>query len=144
MDSDLQVVVYCSTSEIKGSDAEVAAELHKILFDARSKNSGLGITGALLYNHGDFAQILEGPRNLVAQLIGTIRVDPRHLNVTVCLDSPSTERAFPDWSMAFGSSGEHADIDRAIGSVFAGSPHAGEEMRGLLQGLIVKEDDWLL
>jgi len=144
MDSDLRTIVYCSTSAIKGTEAEIADALLDLLDKARLKNSCLGITGALLYNHGDFAQVLEGHPRVLDRLVATIDADPRHRNVTVALDRPIAERAFPVWTMAFGLVGEHPAIDRAIGAVFAGAPNADENMLDVLKKMIVKEDDWLV
>lgn len=144
MDSPLRKVVYCSVSEIRGTDHEIAAGVTDILSKARQKNSRLGVTGALLYYDERFAQVLEGPPEALDGLLAAIERDVRNRQVTVALDTPATKRDFPDWSMAFGAVGEHPSMAVAIDAVLAKAPHAGEEILALLKGLIVKEDDWLL
>ena len=144
MNSDLRIIVYCSTSEIRGTDTDIAAGISEILSVSRLKNPEAGITGALLYNDGYFAQILEGPRSALERLVQNIQADPRNGNFTVALDRSTTERYFPDWSMAFGASGEHPAITGAISAVLSRSLRSGEEILEVMKGLIVKEDDWLL
>ena len=144
MNSDLRIIVYCSTSEIRGTDTDIAAGISEILSVSRLKNPEAGITGALLYNDGYFAQILEGPANVLGRLVNSIQADPRNSNFTLALDGPAAERYFPDWSMAFGAVGEHPAISAAISAVLSHSSHSGEEILEVMKGLILKEDDWLL
>ena len=147
MNSDLYNLVYCSRNRIRGNNAEMAAELQNILASSRVNNSRAGITGALLYNAGNFAQILEGPLSAIERTFEVIQRDPRHSEVTVIQSGRTTARQFPEWSMAF--AGNNA-IERmplataAFEAVFANSVGAGEQMLSLLKDLIVREDDWVL
>src|ERR1700749_406262 len=95
MSSDLFRIIYCSRNEIPGTGEEVADALLSLLEAARSKNQRLDLTGALLYQGGVFAQVLEGPQNAVEQVFGLIKLDDRNSQVTVALRGPELERDFP-------------------------------------------------
>lgn len=90
-------VVYISSATNLFSDRD----LLDLLAKAREKNSSLDITGMLLYKDGNFMQVLEGPEDKVRGLYSTIQADPRHLGILKLLEHPITDRAFPDWAMAF-------------------------------------------
>jgi hypothetical protein len=76
-------------------------ELLGLLFKARPKNRGLGITGLLLYKAGNFIQLLEGERDVVMRLFQEISCDPRHCNILCVLNAGIPAREFPEWSMGF-------------------------------------------
>ncbi len=147
MNTDLYKLVYCSRNLIRGNHAEVAAELQNILASARRKNARAGVTGALLYNDGNFAQVLEGPLSSVEKIFEVIQCDARHSEVTVVYSGPSVKREFPDWSMAF--SGNNADevnsvATEAFKAAFATSEDAGEQMLSVLKNLVTSEDDCVI
>ena len=83
MSMNIYKLVYCSQNRIRGNSTEVATELHSILNSARANNSRIGVTGALLYNAGNFAQVLEGPLSSIEQVFEVIQRDPRHSEVVV-------------------------------------------------------------
>jgi hypothetical protein len=144
VNSNLHKLVYCSRNRIRGNDAEVAAELETLLASARVNNLHFGITGALLYNAGNFAQVLEGPMHSVDRIFEAIQRDRRHGETIVIHNGPAAERDFPEWSMAF--SGSHAPAGMplattAFDAAFANSVGAGEQILSLLKELIVREDD---
>ena len=147
MKNSLYKLVYCSRNLIQGTDADVATELQKILASSRVNNSRSGITGALLYNAGMFAQALEGPLEAVERTFEVIQRDPRHSEVTVIQSGPTEERDFPEWSMAFtGTSVSEAmpQATAAFGAVFSNAAGASECMLSVLKDLVVSEDDWIL
>ena len=94
-------IVYCSRNEIQGEPEQVEAEIASILAKSRENNQRKGITGALLFNGAVFAQVLEGPLDQVETTYEAIQYDPRHSDVVVLSNGPTTERAFSDWSMAY-------------------------------------------
>jgi hypothetical protein len=53
-------------------------ELQMLLRKSRVSNSMSNITGALVYNFGQFLQFLEGPEDIVNKLYDKINHDPRH------------------------------------------------------------------
>ena len=63
MTETLYRLVYFSRNLITGMPAEISAEIDSILASARRNNAPLGITGALIFNSGIFAQVLEGARH---------------------------------------------------------------------------------
>lgn len=93
-------LVYYSRNHVSG-DAATAAEIESILDSARRRNVERSVTGALIFNSGIFAQVLEGTRADVEAIFERIQRDARHGDVQVLAFEPSTERAFPSWSMAF-------------------------------------------
>lgn len=76
-------------------------ELLDILRVSRRKNKTGPVTGLLLYQGGNFMQVLEGPEESVMDIFGNIQKDIRHTDIIVLCNEPLTERAFADWSMAF-------------------------------------------
>ena len=76
-------------------------ELQALLEKARQNNAKLSVTGMLLYKDGNFMQALEGDKEVVTKLAGTIERDPRHKGVLILLRGTSEDRLFPDWSMGF-------------------------------------------
>ena len=82
-----------------------ATQLTEMLTEWRAKNHELGLTGMLLYSGGNIIQALEGPEEAVDSLFETIRADTRHRGLLILLREPTSERAFPDWSMGFRSFG---------------------------------------
>ena len=99
-DTALFHIVYCSRNLIGAVEGDQEREIRSILEKARSNNSHLSVTGALLYNDGFFAQVLEGPLSGIQQIFEKIQRDNRHGDVTVLECSPTKARDFPDWSMA--------------------------------------------
>ena len=65
------------------------------------KNQRLGITGLLLYQDGNFMQVLEGEEENVRHLYETIYMDPRHKDIYILFAETIPEREFPNWSMGF-------------------------------------------
>lgn len=86
-------------------------QLENLLELARDKNTHLGITGLLLYKHGNFLQVLEGEKATVLSIFETIRQDPRHRRVIPILQEPIEKRDFGEWSMAY------REIDMITGPV---------------------------
>lgn len=147
MNSNLYKLVYCSRNRIRGNNAEITAELQNILAKARSNNPRLGVTGALLYNAGNFAQILEGPLSSIERIFEVIQCDPRHSEVVVVQSGPIAERQFPEWSMAFTGNSVTEQMPlatAAFDAVFTSATGAGEQMLSVLKELVVCEDDWVL
>ncbi len=147
MTTKLYRLVYCSRNRIRGGTQEVAAELHSILDSARTNNAKAGVTGALLYNSGNFAQVLEGPVSEVSRIFEKIQRDMRHSEVTIVQSGPAEERQFPDWSMAFSASAAAAATPNAaiaFDAAFGEAVGAGDQILSILRELVIQEDDWIL
>ena len=78
-----------------------AADMVKLLFDARTFNRDHGITGLLLHHGGQFMQLLEGGQHEVQRLYRKIAEDARHCNVAIEVNAPADHRLFPEWQMGY-------------------------------------------
>jgi hypothetical protein len=96
---DLEALVYVSTATHRLS----AAEIDHLLERARARNLQEGVTGVLLYSHGNFMQYLEGSASAMTKIFDIIKADPLHRNIIELLHEPIQSRAFGEWSMAFRS-----------------------------------------
>lgn len=92
-------VFYVSESRVDPATAE--SEVEALVALARSKNRRLQITGALAYTGDRFVQYIEGPAKAIEGLMRSIRLDPRHTNLTVVYDSAVAIRRFENWALAF-------------------------------------------
>lgn len=111
MPSELYRCVYYSKNLITGGSLRIAEEIESILAAARRNNPPLSVTGALVFNRGLFAQVLEGPCPSVESLFEKILRDERHGDIQVLGFGAARERLFSNWSMAFlGRSREDQDL----------------------------------
>jgi hypothetical protein len=101
LSSDLYRLVYLSRNGLRGDSAVIRKEIDHMLTAARRNNPILGVTGALMFNAGCFAQVLEGSHDSIQSTFERIQCDPRHSNVTVLAFKPAAARGFGDWSMAY-------------------------------------------
>jgi hypothetical protein len=102
MTDSLYSLACFSRNAIAGTSPEVQAQIAQILASARRNNAAHGVTGALLFSDGCFAQVLEGRREDVEGVFETIQCDPRHCDVTILHLHEVERRSFGAWSMAFG------------------------------------------
>lgn len=102
MSSDLYCMLYHSQL---APDAPVSC-IPEIIKTARAFNAAHGVTGILVFDGQRFLQHLEGPKQILTDLIVRIARDPRHIDFTLQHHGESVgPRRFPTWSMAY------ADID---------------------------------
>lgn len=66
---------------------------------ASKKNQTLGITGAITFDGNDFAQILEGDKDIVLKLFEKIKLDTRHDNIDLVKIQENTNRHYAAWGM---------------------------------------------
>lgn len=99
--SDLYRLVYTSRNLLQGGEEEQKAAVAGLLAVSKRNNARVGVTGALLFNGGSFAQVLEGSRSAVETTFERIQRDPRHSDVAVLQCEPVAARGFPNWSMGF-------------------------------------------
>lgn len=105
-------LVYVSRNTITGTSDEIDAEISAILATARFHNARNGLTGALLFSAGRFAQVLEGPEDAVKETYHRISADPRHADAIVLQETYRSTRSFPSWWMAYSGSLTHPDAMR--------------------------------
>jgi len=113
-------LIYRSRSLMPDGEAGLAEILH----DSRINNRKLGVTGALmLYEEkGRFAQVLEGPEDIVQGLFDKIKGDPRHDSVALREAEAAPGRLFSQWAMALVA--EHHEQDMAVIAVEGGLAEA--------------------
>jgi len=91
----LSHLVYVSSRTPKCTEAEI----QKILASCQKNNSGIGITGVLLYSNSQFVQYMEGDFKSIITLFDKIKTDDRHKNAIMISSAPIPERIFPSWQM---------------------------------------------
>lgn len=91
----LKTLTYTSRARLDLSDDDLAA-IHQ---SARHLNALDGISGMLLFDGARFLQILEGAEDAVDNLVGRLRMDPRHSAFEVRDERFVEARSFADWSM---------------------------------------------
>ncbi|MBP1807054.1 BLUF domain-containing protein [Rubellimicrobium aerolatum] len=101
MSDPLSRLVYVSRNLMGGPPERTRDGLRDILEVSRRNNAAQGVTGALLFNRGCFAQVLEGPRAAVERTFERIQRDLRHGDMALLSFGPVAERGFPAWSMGF-------------------------------------------
>lgn len=92
--ADLRQVFYVSRSTASPES------LDDLLESARRNNRQRGLTGALVFTGGHFAQVLEGPAEALERTMQAIEHDDRHERVRRLIDGPLAERRFAQWAMA--------------------------------------------
>ena len=95
----MQRLLYVSECRINEAEAETVVA--QIVADAQKRNADLGVTGALIFTGTHFAQVLEGCKKAIDELMISIHNDTRHGTVSVVERSPITERQFSHWAMAY-------------------------------------------
>lgn len=140
-DTNTYKIVYCSENCL-GNSAESAEEIRGILTFARANNSRHGVTGALLFNNGCFAQVLEGEQVAVQQIYERIACDQRHRKITMLKAGYAGPRDFAAWSMAY--AGEVASdtlplLVSTLNAAFSGAASNGEAVLKLLRDVVLRE-----
>jgi blue light- and temperature-responsive anti-repressor len=153
MAGSLYRLIYCSRNNIARAVPAAATadgieqEIRDILVTARRCNAADNVTGALLFTASGFAQVLEGPRDVVERTFDRISSDPRHADVTALSFTPTERRSFPDWSMAFcGRPSPAADdpLAHLLGDPLFARPRVttGSDVLRMLESAVLREDDW--
>ena len=101
MSDPIYRLVYYSRNAILGDADKLSTEISSILAKSQANNERVGVTGALMFNSGCFAQVLEGSRLAVEEVFERIQQDDRHGEVSLLAFEPSPSRAFENWSMGF-------------------------------------------
>ena len=142
--NDFYRLVYTSRNHVDGGLHEQSASLSGILAVSKRNNARVGVTGALLFNSGCFAQVLEGPRTAVEATFERIQRDHRHGDVSVLQCEPVTARGFPNWSMGFvGQSTRGRALWEGIAreSAFDITRMAGDTLFATLLAIVEEENE---
>ena len=84
--------------------------LQELISLSDTKNNTNGITGCLVYYHGEFFQFIEGPKIEVLELYKTIEKDSRHTDIELLWKGARQERVFKNYGMALVTNIESEDI----------------------------------
>jgi hypothetical protein len=144
MPDDLFQLVYYSRNAIAGDAETLASAITSILATSQANNQRVGVTGALMFNAGCFAQVLEGSRSAVEEVFERIQQDDRHGEVMLLAFDPAPTRAFESWSMGFvGASVDDAARYGALvqDSGFDPARMTGEALFETLHRLALEEED---
>lgn len=136
-------LVYYSRNEVATDADAFLAEVDDILATSRVNNARDEITGALMFNAGCFAQVLEGPLDKVEAAFERIQQDERHGEVSLLGLEPVEARSFPNWAMGFvGLSDENAARFAAVGTSSGFDPArlSGDELHMILRELTIEEE----
>ena len=145
MSNELFRLVYCSRNKIIGQQADPSVEVENILAASRTNNARDGVTGALLYSDGCFAQALEGGLDAVQRTFERIQCDPRHGDVIVLQAGRATGRLFGAWSMALAEAADPAKASATLTRALAhqdADEGTGADVVALLDGLVRRHVDW--
>ena len=143
MSNELHRLIYYSKNQMPGDQDEMIEGMHQILSTSRINNARAGVTGALLFNGGCFAQVLEGTAQAISETFERIQCDPRHGDVLVLEFAPADNRSFANWSMAFiGQDQKDKAIFGEISnqSQFDPSRLTAEQMFDTLHRLLLEEE----
>ncbi len=140
----LSRLVYYSRNRMAGDPNDLAAVINSILATSRANNAKVGVTGALMFNSGCFAQVLEGSQDAVEGVFERIQQDERHGDVSLLAFDPVPARAFEAWSMGFVGASV-ADAARygglAAESGFDPARMTGEALFSTLHRLALEEEN---
>lgn len=143
MTDSLHRLVYYSRNRLLGSAEMVDRDVRGILEVSRTNNARVGVTGALIFNSGLFAQVLEGVQTDVEATFERIQRDERHDDVALMSFGHVAERGFSNWSMAFVGASER-DAARFGGiageSGFDPSRLTGDRVYEMLYSLTLDEE----
>lgn len=143
MPAPLYQLVYYSRNETSGDAVAFEAEVEAILAASRRNNDAVGITGALLFNAGVFAQVLEGPLEAIEATFERIQQDVRHGDVSLLALEPISHRSFDNWAMGFvGASTDNQKRFARIGidSHFDPATLSGQKVHSILRDLTMAEE----
>jgi hypothetical protein len=128
MSNDLYRLVYYSRNTLSDEAEALPTAITSILAKSQANNERVGVTGALMFNSGCFAQVLEGSRLSVEEVFERIQQDERHGDVSLLAFDPASSRSFANWSMGF--VGSSADDAARYGSLSQGSGFDPARMTG--------------
>lgn len=95
--SELMTVLYVSSATVLFTDDQLVSALRSW----RDSNARDEITGFLLYEQGNFMQVIEGPAANILKLVKAIALDTRHRGMLILWQHAIVEREFGRWHMGF-------------------------------------------
>jgi hypothetical protein len=93
----LKTICYISDSR----ESESIENVKRIYDKAKQNNSKRNITGILIYQNGNYLQVLEGDEKYVDLTFSKIKFDPRHKNIIKVINNSIEQRIFEDYNFGF-------------------------------------------
>jgi hypothetical protein len=155
LSGSLYRLIYRSRNDIAGAvpDTDMELEIRAILDTARRNNATGNVTGALLLTATGFAQVLEGPRDVLERTYERICLDRRHTDATLLSFTPTERRCFPKWPMGFCGQAlmrsadplMHQPDESAVTAPLFAMPRSatGGDVLRLLEKVVRHEDEWI-
>jgi hypothetical protein len=85
------------------------------LFTVNKRNNiDLDISGILIYNNGNFFQVLEGEKSKLDYLFSKISEDERHYNIIKLINSTADNRIFKEYNSGFILTNNSTEIKQLI------------------------------
>ncbi len=106
----LYELIYRSTAKPGLTESDIK----DILSKAHAFNKKNNITGCLLYNKGQFLQLLEGDFTVLLELYDRIKRDSRHYDFLLMHMKETQYRTYSNWTMAYKSL-EKKDLNKYTG-----------------------------
>ncbi len=85
----------------RAADHMEVGQIKELLEYAGGWNSSNNLKGLLLYNEGNFFQVIEGEKETVVDLYDKIKEDSRHDNLVELFSEPTRDPVFEDYSSRF-------------------------------------------
>jgi len=114
------------------------SDISKIINKSQSNNNKTGVTGLLLYRQNTFIQLLEGEEMAVRETYNKILKDSRHSDVKVLIESKSSIRIAPQWSMNYVESISEEISVKTLFEVFEQLVHESPKDKNLIMPLLTK------
>jgi hypothetical protein len=108
-------------------------DIQVILGAAQVINRRLDVTGMLAQSDGHFAQVLEGRREAIQEVMARIGRNPRHRLIRVILQEPILRRQFDRWAMGLV---RRDDMAVEMQRLHQAGAMAADEARTLIQRLL--------
>ena len=104
----IERLTYISTSRnVMGPTHQ---EVQDILRHSRANNSRDALSGVLVVGGRRFLQVLEGPREALAQAYARIQADARHFALVKLAQVSAEERCFARWAMGYPQESASLDV----------------------------------
>ncbi len=101
------------------SPTMTSVKARDIAEQSQMNNALADISGVLVFDGVNFAQILEGDEAAVRRLLDIISADDRHSNLTVLAQGPISGRSFAGWSMAYNDTGGMTQLLQRVADINA-------------------------
>lgn len=110
----------------------------ELINKAQTMNTKLGLTGLLMYRQNTFIQLLEGEEQVVRELYEKISKDRRHTDVKILIESKSSMRIVPQWSMNYVESVSEDVSVKSLFEVFEKMVNESPKDKNLIMPLLTR------